>query len=121
MQSPMAQIRQRLRDLEKTKLVVRSVGTYPTKQRTPVADVARYQNDGTDRGIEPSRFIERAQESSDNWSDEISDGVADKVLHGDSGGLKSAAKKMAQDISATCDRIRTGQLKSSFEGEVTHD
>lgn len=32
--------------------------------------------------------------------------------------LLAAAKQVAADISRVCDRIRTGQLKASFEGKV---
>ena len=83
-----------------------------------MADVARYQNDGTSRGVTPSRYIERAEAAADGWETEMADAADSFVTHGDSSSISLAARKIAQDISAMCDRIRTGRLKTSFEGRV---
>jgi hypothetical protein len=97
---------------------VESPGEYPTKARTPVADVARYQNDGTEK-ITPSRFIERAAEESDDWSGELGDAVYRYIDSGDDSSLLAAADEMARDISRVCDRVKTGRLKRSFTGRVS--
>ena len=95
-----------------------SLGEYPNKSRTAVVDVARYQNDGTDR-ISPSRFIERAAEASDEWVSELQKGIAG-YLNENPYALKAAAAAMARDVSIMCDRIKTRQLKRSFIGRVSH-
>lgn len=95
-----------------------SPGVYPVKSKTHVADVARYQNDGTGT-ITPSRFIERAAESADHWEKEISDAV-EMYLDGHENALGHVSGKIAGDISRMIDRIKTGRLKRSPIGVVTH-
>ena len=99
-------------------MTVQSQGRYPTKARTLVADVARYQNDGTEK-ITPSKFIERARAQAVGWDDEIDAALAEFFAGGGDAALMAAARKIAADISRVCDRIKTGQLKASFEGKVS--
>lgn len=96
---------------------MRSQGRYPVKSKTLVADVCRYQNDGTEK-ISPSKFIERAEAAADAWQDEMDLALSRYLDGGGDAELEAAAKKIAADISVMCDRIKTGQLKASFEGEV---
>lgn len=99
---------------------VRSPGEYPRRSRTPVSDVCRYQNDGTEK-ITASKFIERAEEAADGWDQEISWAV-DSALDGSgTDALKAAADEIAKDIAMMCDRIDTGRLKRSFEGNIDTD
>lgn len=101
-------------------MTVESRGKYPTEARTPVADVCRYQNDGTDRGITPSKFIERARAQAVGWQDEIDEALDAFFAGGGDAALMAAARKIAADISRVCDRIRTGQLKASFKGKTSN-
>lgn len=78
-----------------------------------------YQNDGTAR-ITPSHFVERAAAQADDWTADI-DKVLVAYLLGEGADLLSPARKMAADISQECDRVRTGQLKASFEGEIVNE
>jgi hypothetical protein len=95
------------------------VGRYPPeKSSTLVADVCRYQNDGTDR-IAASKFIERADADADGWQGEIDAAIGRYLKTGDIEHIRLLADKVAADISRMCDRVRTGQLKASFEGKVT--
>ena len=85
--------------------------------RTLVADVCRYQNDGTEN-ITPSHFIERAEAENDGWHEEL-DAAVTAFLAGDGEiVLKNVAKKIADDILIKCDRVKTGQLKLSFQGKI---
>lgn len=88
------------------------------KARTKVSDVHRYQNDGTEK-ITPSRYVERAEEASDEWSDELGNAM-DHFIGNNESALQDAADTMAKDISDMCDRVKTGRLKSSFTGVVKH-
>jgi hypothetical protein len=97
---------------------VESQGRYPTRSNTRVADVCRYQNDGTDR-ITASKFIERAEAEADGWESEVDRAIERYLETGDLEQMRLLADKVAADISRMCDRIRTGQLKASFEGKVT--
>jgi hypothetical protein len=115
-----ARMRRQAENLRKVQISVESPGEYPVKSRTPVSDVARYQNDGTE-WITPSRFIERAEDAADGWEIEISKGI-DMILNGDSvSSLQPVADEIAKDISDMCDRIDTGRLKRSFTGKVDTD
>jgi hypothetical protein len=96
---------------------VQSKGKYPTKSRTPVADVARYQNDGTEK-ISPSRFIERAESAANGWEREMNESQYQYMSGAGVDVLTNVAKKIARDIHLMCDRIRTGRLKMSFVGKV---
>jgi len=108
-------------------------GRYPVKAKTKVQDVAKYQNDGTTRGVTPAKFAEEAAAQNDNWSKIVSEAV-DKAMFGTTltanpfgkdertkvnhmflvWHIKEIGKRMASDISRACQRIKTGRLKSSF-------
>jgi len=111
----------RVEKLATTEVRVTSPGKYPTNQQTPVADVARYQNDGTSRGVTPSRFIERAQAAASWWIDELTSAVNLYIAEGLQTEMTRVAGAMARDVSAMCDRIKTGRLKQSFTGEVSNE
>jgi hypothetical protein len=110
-------LEQRLRNLSKSRIVVKCPGNYPDKSRTPVVDVCMYQNDGTDR-VTASKFIERASEVNAAWVDELNDAVFQFISGGGDIVLRNVAQKIAKDISTVCDRIDTGRLKRSFVGQV---
>lgn len=81
-----------------------------------------YQNDGTDR-ITPSHFVERAEAQANGWSDLVNE-MFRLYLFDDPRGRLSQLKmvlKIAKDISAMCDRIKTGRLKASFVGEIVNE
>lgn len=107
----------RLTKLRSLVVVVKSQGRYPTKARTLVADVCRYQNNGTER-ISPSRFIERAELEAIGWQEEKKRAYDAFLRVGGVEVLSWLANLIARDISRVCDRIRTGQLKDSFIGSV---
>lgn len=106
-----------LRDLSRATVQIKAVGRYPVKAATKVADVAVYQNDGTDRGITPAKFVERAEAQASGWSEEIADSVS-KSLEGDGAALQVLGTQIAADIGDMCDRIKTGRLKASFRPDV---
>ena len=108
-----------LKKLGQAEVTVESPGTYKNKYQTPIADVHRYQNDGTTRGVTPAQYVERAEKASDHWSEEIGEGMDAMLETGSEAALRKAADEMAQDISDTCDRVRTRTLKESFRGKVT--
>jgi hypothetical protein len=82
--------------------------------------VCRYQNDGTET-ITPAKFIERARAQAVGWDDEIDASIAAFLAGGGDPALMAAARKIAADISRVCDRIRTGQLKASFQGKINNE
>lgn len=112
-------MRRNLADLEKKTLTIKAVGRYPTKAQTPVADVAMYQNNGTET-IEPARFVERAEAAAGAWAEELSAAIGG-VIDGDPAALRVAGEIIAADIIDMCDRIRTGRLKASFRAEVADE
>jgi len=91
-------------------------GNYPVKRNTKVADVAVYQNDGTEK-ITPSRFVERAAAKAGDWAEEIN-AASGQTLEGDPAALDALGGQVAKAIEDMCDRIDTGRLKKSFKGEV---
>jgi hypothetical protein len=108
-----------LEALEGTEIHIQATGEYPTKRRTPVGDVAVYQNDGTER-IKPSKFVERAARRNRGWASPIFKAIGrvlfkngDLVIE-----LNDVGMKVSEDIARVCDRIRTGRLKKSFRPKV---
>jgi len=96
---------------------VESQGSYPVNSNTLVADVCRYQNDGTNK-ITPSKFIERAEAASNGWGIEMSK-AQENFIDGDGDdSLQIVADLIADDISVACDRVKTGRLKRSFKGLI---
>jgi len=105
-----------LRKLGNSSINIVAVGTYPNNQRTPVQDVAKYQNDGT-ATITPSQFVERAESAAGGWSAELGRAI-EKYIDGDMRALDWLGDKIAKDIGTMCDRIDTGRLKASFRAVV---
>jgi transcriptional regulator of nitric oxide reductase len=105
-----------LQDLSRSTVQIKAVGKYPVKAATKVADVAVYQNDGTEK-ITPAKFVERAESQAAGWSEEIDDAVC-KSLDGDEAALQVLGTQIAADIGDMCDRIKTGRLKASFRPDV---
>ncbi len=74
-----------------------------------------YQNDGTDRGITPSKFVERAEKKARNWSREVGDAIGKYLFDGDPTALLRLGVKIADDITIMIDRIDTRRLKGSMK------
>jgi hypothetical protein len=110
-------MRRELEKVGRTTITVRATGTYPVKRETRVADVAVYQNNGTER-ISPSRFVERADVAAGGWVEEADRDIA-AALNGDGDALQRLGDAVAEGIHVMCDRIDTGRLKASFDAEVT--
>jgi len=108
-----------LRELGRTRITIKADGEYPTKYKTPVQHVAKYQNDGTDRGVKPSRFVERAEKQHRGWKSERDKATADFLAEGNSYPIEQLGKKIAHDISVMVDRIKTGLLKRSFRAHIS--
>lgn len=109
-------IRRRLNELSKTEIQILAVGNYPDKRATKVSDVAHYQNDGTEK-IKPSRFVERAAESKQEWHRDLHRAIG-KFLDGKEEDLTRVGRIIARDITNKCDRIRTTRLKYSFRNLI---
>lgn len=108
-----------LRELGRTRVIIKADGEYPTKQRTPVQHVAKYQNDGTDRGITPARFVERAEEQHGGWERERESAVGEYLGDGHQYPLEQFGMRVANDIGVVVNRIKTGLLKRSFRAHIT--
>jgi hypothetical protein len=100
--------------LSRRRIRVRARGKYPNG--TPVAEVAVYQNDGTAR-IAASHFVERAAAAASDWHDAI-EKVTRVFIFLDAPLM--VPLQIETDISAACDRVKTGRLKTSFEGEIVN-
>jgi len=94
--------------------VISAKGNYP--KGTPVQHVAHYQNDGT-ATIKAAHFVEDAVERNDGWKDIVFESVS-KYLAGNEWKLDLAGLRIAHDIRDAVNRIKTGQLKSSFRHET---
>ncbi len=105
-----------LKKLEQSELQIQATGEYPTKSRTEVAEVAKYQNDGTDR-IKPAKFVERAARKNRHWTTAWGRAVL-AYIGGDRFAIDELGLKISKDISDECDRIKTGRLKKSFRPNV---
>lgn len=122
-----------LRKINNREIQIYAKGHYPVKARTKVQDVAKYQNDGTDRGVTPAHFVEDAAAENDNWSKELLKAMDDAAFgtviksnpfaEGEKvkvtgvfsmDPFKELGRRIAADISRHCNRIRTGRLKRSF-------
>ena len=106
-----------LKSLGEIELVIENPGNYPDKRRTLVAHVAKYQNDGTDRGVKPSHFVERAERQKRAWKAPLQRAVFHWLFR-DNRAMHEVGRKIRYDINAKCDRIRTGRLFQSFRFEM---
>jgi hypothetical protein len=105
-----------LENLASKTITVVAEGNYPVKANTVVQHVSAYQNNGTDRGVTPAKFVEAAEQAhTSQWSDAIDEGIQD-FLDGRSRKMKKAAKLVADDIGRAVNRIDTGRLKGSMKG-----
>jgi hypothetical protein len=111
-------LRKKLEKLGRKELRIRAGGRYPNKYRTEVQKVAKWQNDGTDRGVTPARFVEKAASARNNWQQSNAAAVWDFLTGGGDVALLKLGLQISSDISAACDRIKTGRLKSSFNPEI---
>lgn len=111
------ELEQRLRRLQSAQIRIVAVGKYPVARQTKVADVARYQNDGTEN-IRPSRFIERAEKAAAGWRDTARREIASYLFEGRENALRRLGVKVADDITVKIDRIDTRRLKGSMKVEV---
>jgi len=97
-----------------TEIDIAARGIYPeSKKGTKVQHVAKWQNDGTSRGISPSYFVERAEARAGDWNEDIKAAIID-TIDGNFGVLENLGIKIAWDINRVCDRIKTGRLKRSM-------
>jgi hypothetical protein len=108
------------RSLGKLELQIKAKGYYPTGKRIAVQKVAKWQNDGNDRGVKPSDFVERAARSKRYWEVPLQKAVG-KWLSGNERELSKVGQKMAQDINKKVDRIDTGRLRESFISLIMKD
>lgn len=106
----------RLQRLNQKRVEVKATGNYPNKRQTKVADVAVYQNNGTET-ISAARFVEKAAQINGHWRHETGKAVS-AFVEGDFSSLQLLGNEMADDIGIACNRIKTGQLKASFDAEV---
>jgi hypothetical protein len=102
-----------LQKLEQAELQIYASGEYPTKQRTKVQAVAHYQNDGTDRGVKPARFVEKAASKNRNWVNPWGQSVL-KYIGGDQSAIMDLGLRISYDINTAVNRIKTGRLKKSM-------
>lgn len=106
-----------LKKLEGKAIVVKAVGRYPVKANTPVQHVAAYQNNGTDRGVTPAKFVEKAEaDHGSEWSDAIDKGVQG-YLDGDERPMRKAGERIAKDINEAVNRIDTHRLQHSMKSK----
>ena len=104
-----------LQILERTEMEIFASGEYPTKKRTRVGHVAKWQNDGT-KTIKPAKFVERARSRHRHWQSPIFKAVSVylwkhvRLEH----ALNDVGLRIAYDINRVTDRIRTGRLKASM-------
>lgn len=103
------------KELGRKRVNIIAEGRYPDKRGTKVADVAFYQNDGTDK-VSAAKFVEKAEASSD-WS-AAGAKVAGEYLDNDESALMDLGLEISYDIGVECNRIRTGRLKKSFRPEI---
>jgi hypothetical protein len=105
----------RLKELDGSEILIRAEGEYPTKARTKVQAVAKYQNDGTDRGIKPAHFVEYAASQHSYWQEPIFQAIGKYMSgHGLGYDLRQVGLRIAYDINVAVNRIKTGRLKKSF-------
>ena len=103
-----------LREIDGKTIEIFAKGEYPVKAKTKVQHVAKWQNDGTTRGVTPAQFVETAEAANQGWRGMIAKGVDEMLLGKGINSIKWVAKIIANDIGIACNRIRTGQLKRSF-------
>lgn len=110
-----------LQILEKKVVEIHGSGEYPTKKRTKVQAVAKYQNDGTET-IKPARFVEKSARKHRHWATAIFRTVS-RYLFQQSNleqSLEEVGLKISYDINVMIDRIRTGRLKASMRPRIKH-
>ena len=111
------QIKQ-LKKVDGKTLEIYAKGEYPVKAKTPVQDVAHYQNDGT-RTIKPARFIEAAEKRARGWwgfiTQAVSNIIAGRQVNSELGAI---GKIIAKDIMIAVNRIDTGRLKKSMKWRI---
>lgn len=104
----------RLEKINKNEITVVAKGQYPDKRGTLVRDVAKWQNDGTER-IKPSHFLERTIDQKKGWSSNIKRALSEYLFKKHYGLFRSLGNVIARDISRNVDRIKTGRMKKSFK------
>ena len=108
----------RLDDLDGMVVKIAAKGRYPVKARTLVQNVAKWQNDGTER-IKPAKFVEMAEgRHLRMWLFLLAQGAFELVFDGEDRGIRKAGWTMAEDINKAVNRIDTGRLRESFRAIV---
>lgn len=92
-------------------------GEYPTKSRTPVQHVAKYQNDGTEH-IKPAMFVEKAKRKHRSWQRVVFLAMAAFAMKGEIDAINQMGLRISYDINNEVNRIRTGRLKKSFRPKI---
>lgn len=126
-----------LRKINGKEIQIYAKGRYPVKAKTLVQNVAKWQNDGTDRGVTPAHFVEEAEAANNGWSEELLNAM-DQSMFGTAiksnpfsegekititgvfsmNPFQELGRRIAADISKHCNRIRTGRLKRSFTFKI---
>ncbi len=113
-------LRKQLADLHGTQIQIYGSGEYPTKRRTKVQHVAKYQNDGTERGIKPARFVEKSARKHRHWKTVIYKAATNIMFRNANlkQALDDAGLRVSYDINRTINRIKTGRLKASMRPRI---
>lgn len=82
--------------------------------------VAKWQNDGTERGIKPARFVEKAARKNRHWRRVVFRSLYDIVFGKEDmkRGFIPLGARIALDIMKQIDRIKTGRLKTSMDHRI---
>ena len=110
-------ITKHLKELERMELQIVAEGNYPTKAQTPVAHVAMYQNDGTEK-IKPARFVQKAAASKNDWRMKVYAAIL-AYLDGNNDSILKVGKTIADDIMFKIGRIDTRRLRMSLVPKIT--
>jgi len=113
------EMRKALHRLDGTTLEIYAQGEYPTKARTEVQKVAKWQNDGTEK-IKPARFVERAYGRHRGWAGPINKAAIDYLFRDGNFEqvLQDVGLKISYDINVMVNRIKTGRLKASMRPRI---
>lgn len=104
--------------LDRLRIQIVAEGEYPNKNRTEVAHVSYYQNDGTER-ITPAKFVSKAESKHNSWERQVWQAI-EKYMDGDDTAMMDLGMKISVDISTEVKRIKTGRLKKSFRPVQVH-
>ena len=114
-------LKNQLKELGKSEVVVKAKGHYPRKGRqsknTKVQDVFFWQNYGT-KYIKASNFLEKVEQKTRGWSIFVGRNIYKFLFKNDDGALRELGRKVASDINRATDRIDTRRLMHSQKSEI---